>query len=161
MGRTVVVCAGQYALVPEAVDFSARRKSVEGRSHSRLCRHFIPPGSPQNLQQQPDKRRHHSQHQSLKRAVACRSSCLALPGHKMDCTGDGARACSHFWDGWRCEGKSGQTRRSPKAVAAPQVRTTTNVWPDFPCNPKGRGPFSPSLRHSSLRYARYLSLLAS
>ncbi len=53
------------------------------------------------------------------------------------------RACSHFWGGWRCAGKSGQTRRSPKAVAAPQVRTTTKVWPDFPRNPKGRGPFFP------------------
>jgi hypothetical protein len=34
-------------------------------------------------------------------------------------------------------------------------------WTDFGRNPKGKGKFSRLLRPSSLKYARYLSLLAS
>ena len=33
-----------------------------------------------------------------------------------------SRACSHYWGGWRCERKSGQTKPSPKAVAGPPSR---------------------------------------
>jgi hypothetical protein len=42
----------------------------------------------------------------------------------------------------------------------PTVKADNEVWPHFPRNPAGRGHFPSLLRRSSLRYARYLSLLA-
>ena len=55
------------------------------------------------------------------------------------------RACSHYWGGWRCERKSGQTRGprgqafvrgvetkpSPKAVAGPLSWTRMKYGPIF------------------------------
>jgi hypothetical protein len=61
----------------------------------------------------------------------------------------------------RCLRKSGQTRRRPQAVAGPPPRPTTKYGRICRRNPQGRGHFSPALRRSSLRYTRYLSLLAS
>src|ERR1019366_3559777 len=39
------------------------------------------------------------------------------------------------------------------------VEGENDVWPDFRRNPKGRGQFSPDIRHSSLGDTRYPSLL--
>jgi hypothetical protein len=41
------------------------------------------------------------------------------------------------------------------------VEDENEVWPDFCRNPEGEGGFSRSLRLSSLKYTRYLSLLVS
>jgi hypothetical protein len=64
-----------------------------------------------------------------------------------------ARACSHYWGGWRCERKFGQTRRRPKAVAGPTVEDGNEVWADFRRNPKGRSQFSRFRCHSSLQWS--------
>ena len=40
-----------------------------------------------------------------------------------------ARVCSHYWGGWRCERKSGQTKPGLKAVAGPPSRARMKYGP--------------------------------
>ena len=58
-------------------------------------------------------------------------------------------------------GKIRPDEAEAEGCGGPTVEADKEVRPDFRRNPKGRGHFSSSLRRSSLRYARYLSLLAS
>jgi len=67
---------------------------------------------------------------------------------------------STYRNGQRCKIKFGQTKRRVKGCGGPTFETDNEVWPDFGRNPAGRGHFSSPLCHSSLRYARYLSLLS-
>jgi len=58
-------------------------------------------------------------------------------------------------------GKIGPEEAEPEGCGGSTVEGENEVWPDLPRNPKGRGQFFPFPRRSSLRYTRYLSLLAS
>lgn len=49
----------------------------------------------------------------------------------------------------------------PEACGGSTVEDENEVWPDLLRNPSGRGQFFSFPRRSSLRYTRYLSLLAS
>jgi hypothetical protein len=69
------------------------------------------------------------------------------------------QSVSTYRNGQRCKIKFGQTKRRVKGCGGPTFETDNEVWPDFGRNPAGRGHFSSPLCHSSLRYARYLSLL--
>jgi len=82
---------------------------------------------------------------------------LCPPG--VDNTAGDVRACSHYWGGWRCERKLGQTKPSPQAVAGPPSRARMKYGPISRRNPSGRGQCSRFLRRSSLADTRYASLL--
>jgi len=58
-------------------------------------------------------------------------------------------------------GKIRPEEAEPEGCGGSAVEGENEVWPDLPRNPKGRGQFFPFPRRSSLRYTRYLSLLAS
>jgi hypothetical protein len=51
-------------------------------------------------------------------------------------------------------------KAEPEDFGGSKVEGENEVWPDFRRNPSGRGQSSSFPRRSSLRYTRYLSLLA-
>src|ERR1700721_2286043 len=67
---------------------------------------------------------------------------------------------STYRDRRRCAGKMPPDKAEAEDGGGPSFEAGNEGWQHFSRNPKGRGHFSPVLRRSSLRYTRYLSLLA-
>jgi hypothetical protein len=63
---------------------------------------------------------------------------------------------STYRDRRRCAGKIRPDEAEAEGCGGSTVKADNEVWPNFSRNPEGRGHFSPALRRSSLRYARYL-----
>lgn len=84
-GGTVVIGAGEDALMPEAENVPTRGKAVESRGDAFVGDDLKSPGATEGVKQEPDERRHDGQQNSLTEGEWAGRT----PGHRLDCTRGG------------------------------------------------------------------------